>query len=352
MPRRPEKRVLKPADRKQPGNVRPWIRGRTNDGSPASDRRREEPILGFHLGGCAGQQRRVSRRRRGSLSPSGARADTLRRYALHRGETDSVRGRLGNPADRAGGVPVEWPLCHAKNRVRILAHRGGSWGTLQRKRLRHGRANAFRSQVRASGWVWKTHDHRLARWRSGILDVRQMEGSALFVGRRETLTRGRLRYCQTEALVALARAKLYHNPLTQLLKRGENLWLRLDHRETLLVEMQDLGRQIDAAYRRFETSPRRDGDAVELQRAQSSTQKLIEEKRSEAERIAAQCHEYYRTSTRRSWNSHKPRRRCFLWPRASALCFHHVMPAQGSSYYSFARCLRTPCDRPPMRNPA
>jgi excisionase family DNA binding protein len=120
-----------------------------------------------------------------------------------------------------------------------------------------------------------------------------MEGSALFVGRRETLTRGRLRYCQTEALVALARAKLYHNPLTQLLKRGENLWLRLDHRETLLVEMQDLGRQIDAAYRRFESSPRRDGDAVELQRAQSSTQKLIEEKRSEAERIAAQCHEYY-----------------------------------------------------------
>ena len=88
-------------------------------------------------------------------------------------------------------------------------------------------------------------------------------------------------------------AKLYREPLTQLLNRGEDLWQRFDHRQALLAEMQELGRQIDEAYRRFESSPRRDADLAELQRAQSSTQKLIEEKRSEAEGIAAQCHEYY-----------------------------------------------------------
>jgi excisionase family DNA binding protein len=88
-------------------------------------------------------------------------------------------------------------------------------------------------------------------------------------------------------------AQVYHDPLTQLLKRGEDLWRRLDHRQALLAEMQELGRPIDEAYRRFESSPRGDADLAELQRAQSSTQKLIEEKRSEAEDIAAQCHEYY-----------------------------------------------------------
>ncbi len=88
-------------------------------------------------------------------------------------------------------------------------------------------------------------------------------------------------------------AKVYHDPLTQLLKRGEDLWRRLDHRQALLAEMQEFGRQIDEAYRRFESSPRRAPDLAELQRAQSSTQKLIEEKRSEAEGIAAQFHEYY-----------------------------------------------------------
>ena len=88
-------------------------------------------------------------------------------------------------------------------------------------------------------------------------------------------------------------AKLYHDPLTQLLKRGEDLWRRLDHRQAVLAEMQELGRQIDEAYRCFESSPQRDADRAELQRAQSSTQKLIEEKRGDAERIAAQCHEYY-----------------------------------------------------------
>ena len=88
-------------------------------------------------------------------------------------------------------------------------------------------------------------------------------------------------------------AMLFHDPLTQLLKRGEDLGRRLDHRQALLAEMQNLGSQIDEAYHRFESSPRRDADVAELQRAQSSTQKLIEEKRSEAERIAAQCREYY-----------------------------------------------------------
>ena len=88
-------------------------------------------------------------------------------------------------------------------------------------------------------------------------------------------------------------AKLYHEPLTQLLRRGEDLWQRLDHRQALLAEMQELGRRIDEAYRRCESSLRRDADLAEFQRAQSSTQKLIEEKRSEAEGITAQCHEYY-----------------------------------------------------------
>ena len=86
---------------------------------------------------------------------------------------------------------------------------------------------------------------------------------------------------------------LYHDLLTQLLKRGEDLSPLLDHRQTLLTDMQELGRRIDESYLRFENSPRRDADAAELQRAQSSTQKLIEEKRSDAERIAAQCREYY-----------------------------------------------------------
>ena len=55
------------------------------------------------------------------------------------------------------------------------------------------------------------------------------------------------------------------------------MWRRLDHRQALLAEMQELGRPIDEAYRRFESSPRGDADFAELQRAQSSTQKLIEE---------------------------------------------------------------------------
>jgi excisionase family DNA binding protein len=46
-------------------------------------------------------------------------------------------------------------------------------------------------------------------------------------------------------------------------------------------------------HRRLESSPRRDADLAEWQRAQSSTRKPVEEKRSEAERIAAPCHEYY-----------------------------------------------------------
>jgi len=88
-------------------------------------------------------------------------------------------------------------------------------------------------------------------------------------------------------------AEVYHDPLTQLLKRGEDLGRRLNHRQALLAEMQEIGGQIDEAYRRFESSLRGDADFAELQRAQPSTQRLIEEKRSEAERIAAQCHEYY-----------------------------------------------------------
>jgi excisionase family DNA binding protein len=88
-------------------------------------------------------------------------------------------------------------------------------------------------------------------------------------------------------------AKLCHDPLTELLKRGEDLWRRLDHRQALLAEMQEFGSQIDEAYRRFESSPRGEPDLAELQRAQSSTQKLIEEKRGDIERIAARCHEYY-----------------------------------------------------------
>jgi excisionase family DNA binding protein len=88
-------------------------------------------------------------------------------------------------------------------------------------------------------------------------------------------------------------AKACHDSLTQLLKRGEDLGRRLDHRQALLAEMQELGHQIDEACRRFEGSRRTDTEFAELQRAQSSTQKLIEEKRGEAERIAAPCHEYY-----------------------------------------------------------
>ncbi len=64
-------------------------------------------------------------------------------------------------------------------------------------------------------------------------------------------------------------AEAYHDPLTQLLKRGEDLWRRLDQRQALLARMQEVGRPIDEAYRRFESSPRRDADLAELQRAQS-----------------------------------------------------------------------------------
>ena len=102
-----------------------------------------------------------------------------------------------------------------------------------------------------------------------------------------------LRYCRTEALTAHAMAQVYHDPLTELLERGEDLGRRLNYRQALLAQMQELGRPIDEAYRRFESSPRRDADLAELQRAQSSTQRLIEEKRGQAESIAAQRHEYY-----------------------------------------------------------
>lgn len=58
--------------------------------------------------------------------------------------------------------------------------------------------------------------------------------------------------------------EVYHDPLQQLLERGEDLWRRLDHRQALLAEMQELGSQIDEAYRRYESSPRRDTDFAEL----------------------------------------------------------------------------------------